>query len=220
MLQLYIALILATLIITNIIQTEESNMNAIRADISCHCGKVKLFIDSPSALRFVCYCKDCRGYYMTLNSLAIKHNLPAPGKLDPFGGVDYSQLYPNDIKVVEGQDQLATCLIRDKSPYHRTYCRSCYTPLYSIGQGTGAALLNSALLSDDAQTNDVKFRIIGRQALKGDGSVQKPSISWSVPIGWFFTMPKRVKSKKGVEPEPAHSIESKDIEILEGFTQG
>lgn len=223
MLQLYLALIFATVIVTNLIQTrtKEPTMNAIRANISCHCGKVKISIDSPSALRFVCYCKDCRGYYNTLNSLALKNNLPGvPAKLDPFGGVDVTQIYPNEIKILDGQSQLETCLIRDKSPYHRTYCKSCYTPLYSIGQGTGAALLNSALLPSEAQTNEVRWRIIGRQALKGDGTVKKPSMSWSVPFGWFFTMPKRVNSKKDVVPEPNQTIESKDIKILEGFVQG
>lgn len=224
MLQLYLVIsILTAIIITDIIQTQtqEPSMNAIRANIKCACGRVSLAIDSPSALRFVCYCKDCRGYYNTLNSLALKDNLSEiPAKLDPFGGVDYNQIYPGEIKVLEGQDQLETCLIREKSPYHRTYCKSCYTPLYSVGQGMGAALLNSALLSTEDQTNDVKFRIIGRQALKGDGTVKKPSMSWSVPFGWFFTMPKRVKSKKGVQPDPGSVIESKDIKVLEGFTQG
>lgn len=224
MLQLYIVLVFAA-IVTSVIKTQTEDpiiMNAIRANISCTCGRVKIAIESPSALRFVCYCKDCRGYYNTLNSLATKNNLPVltPAKLDAFGGVDVTQIYPNEIKIVEGQDQLETCLIRDNSPYHRTYCKSCYTPLYSIGQGMGAALLNSNLLSADDQTNEVKFRIIGRNALKGDGSEKKPRMSWSVPFGWFFTMPKRVRSKKGVEPEPDQSIESKDLKILEGFTQG
>lgn len=196
-------------------------MNAIRANIKCTCTRVSLAIDSQSALRFVCYCRDCRGYYNTLNYLALKDNLSeVPAKLDSFGGVDVTQIYPSEIKVVEGQDQLETCMIREKSPYHRTYCKSCYTPLYSIGQGTGAALLNSALLSTEDQTNDIKFRIIGRQALKGDGTTKKPRMSWSVPFSWFFTMPKRVNSKKGVQPDLDTELESKDIKVLEGFAQG
>ena len=196
-------------------------MNAIRANIKCTCTRVSLAIDSQSALRFVCYCRDCRGYYNTLNYLALKDNLSeVPAKLDSFGGVDVTQIYPSEIKVVEGQDQLETCMIREKSPYHRTYCKSCYTPLYSIGQGTGAALLNSALLSTEDQTNDIKFRIIGRQALKGDGTRKKPRMSWSVPFSWFFTMPKRVNSKKGVQPDLDTELESKDIKVLEGFAQG
>ena len=213
---------------TNIIvqthtQKKEPKMKAIRANVSCACGKVKLAINSPSALRFVCYCKDCRGYYNTLNNLALKNNLPeqVPAKLDPFGGVDVSQIYPREIKVLNGQEQLETCLIRAKSPYQRTFCKGCFTPLYSVGQGTGAALLNSALLSDEAQTNKVRYRIIGRQALKGGETIpDKPKMSWSVPLGWFFTMPKRVdKNKGGVTPE-SNMIEGKDIKVLEGFVQG
>lgn len=102
-------------------------MNAVCAKISCNCGKVKILIDSPSALRFVCYCRDCRGYYNTLNSQAIQNDLPEvhPARLDPFGGVDVTQIYPDEIKLHNGQQHLRTVLIREKSPYHRTYCKSC-----------------------------------------------------------------------------------------------
>ena len=197
-------------------------MNAISANTSCKCGKIKIAIDSPSALRFVCYCIDCRGYYNTLNSQAMKNELSEvhPARLDAFGGVDVTQIYPDEIKIHDGQQHLQTVLIRVNSPYHRTYCKSCLTPLYSIGQGTGALLLNSSLIPVESQSNDVKFRIIGRQALKGDGQVEKPSMSWSVPFQWFLTMPKRVRSKKGVQPEFDSSIESNDLKILEGFAEG
>ena len=197
-------------------------MNAISANTSCKCGKIKIAVDSPSALRFVCYCRDCRGYYNTLNSQAMKNELSEvhPARLDAFGGVDVTQIYPDEIKIHDGQQHLQTVLIRAKSPYHRTYCKSCLTPLYSIGQGTGALLLNSSLIPVESQSNDVKFRIIGRQALKGDEQVEKPSMSWSVPFQWFLTMPKRVRSKKGVQPEFDSSIESNDLKILEGFAEG
>eukprot|EP00970_Alexandrium_tamarense_P012553 scaffold2953_cov190-Alexandrium_tamarense.AAC.12 len=181
-------------------------MNAIRAHVTCRCGKVKLAIDSPSALRFVCYCKDCRGYYNTLNRMSVNNSLPEAAKLDPFGGVDVTQVYPSEIKVLEGNhDLIGTVVIRKKSPYHRSFAKCCNTPLFAIGQGTGAALLNSALVSEDNQTNDVRYRIIGRQALKGDGSVKKPSKKI-----WI--------QKDKVHPQPV--AESKDPSVLEGFTEG
>ncbi|KAL7526627.1 hypothetical protein ACHAXR_003804 [Thalassiosira sp. AJA248-18] len=193
-------------------------MQAIKANFSCQCGKVKGLVDSPSALRLVCYSKDYRGYYNTLNALATKIGLPEPAKLDPFGGVDLLQIYPNEIKVLEGKDLLETCIIREKSPIHRCYTKCCFTPLFDTGS-TGAALFNSALISDEDQKCEVKYRIIGRQALKGDGSVKKPPMSFSVPFGWFFTMPKRCRQDK-VLPSPVAIKEGEDIKVLEGFMEG
>lgn len=195
-------------------------MQAIKANIQCHCGKVKGIIDSPSALRLVCYCKDCRGYYNTLNTLAAKMNLPepTPAKLDAFGGADFTQIYPSEIKILEGGDQLETRKIRKKSPIHRTFANCCYTPLFSTG-GTGAALLNSALISDEDQTCEVQYRIIGRQALKGDGSMMRPPMSWSVPFSWFFNMPKRCCKDK-VLPSPVEIKEDEEIKVLEDFMEG
>ena len=159
--------IISIIVITNIIrtQTKQSEMHAIKANIQCHCGEVKGIVDSPSALRLVCYCRDCRGYYsessiihvnslhivlrlaihldwkniptnlhcvdtLNNNNMATKMGLPEPpAKLDPFGGADFTQIYPSEIKIVEGQDQLETCIIRKISPIHRTYAKCCYSEL-------------------------------------------------------------------------------------------
>ena len=64
---------------------------------------------------------------------------------------------------------------------------------------------------------EVKYRIIGRQALKGDGSVDKPPMSFSVPFGWFFNMPKRCRKDKAL-PSPVE--DGKEIKVLEGFVEG
>lgn len=84
--QLY--LFAGVIIIANIIQTQTKGekMQALRTNITCKCGAVKVAIDSPSALRLVCYCKDCRGYYNTLNAAAVKNKLQEAATLDPFGG--------------------------------------------------------------------------------------------------------------------------------------
>jgi hypothetical protein len=190
-------------------------IQAIKANIQCRCGTVKGSIDSPSALRFVCYSKDCRGYYNALNALAKRADKPEAAVLDPFGGCDFTQIYPCEITILEGQDQLETRLIRKNSPIPRTFAKCCFTPLFSTGS-TGAALLNSNLLSPEDQHCEVKYRIIGRHALKGDGSVPKPSMSWSVPFGWFFAMPKRCQPDKA-QPSPVEVKDIKELKILEGF---
>ena len=110
-----------------------------------------------------------------------------------------------------------TRLIRKSSPIPRTYAKCCFTPLFSTGN-TGAALLNSNLLSPDL-VPPVKYRIIGRHALKGDGSITKPSMSWSVPFGWFFGMAKRCQSEKA-QPSPVEVKDIKELKIVEGFVEG
>ena len=65
----------------------------LRQVIQCKCGKVKLALDAPSALRIVCYSRDYRGYYQTLNDQAVAKKQPANAKLDAWGGVDLTQIY-------------------------------------------------------------------------------------------------------------------------------
>ena len=52
----------------------------------CTCGKVKFAIQtlepSPPPLRIVCYCSDCRGYYETLDRLAMEKGVPPSAILD------------------------------------------------------------------------------------------------------------------------------------------
>lgn len=52
----------------------------------CTCGKVKFAIQtlepSPPPLRLVCYCSDCRGYYETLDRLALESGSPPSAILD------------------------------------------------------------------------------------------------------------------------------------------
>jgi hypothetical protein len=186
-------------------------IKSISQNVCCKCGKVALTIESPSALRLVCYCKDCRGYYNTLNEQAHSHKHEEAALLDKWGGVDYTQIYPSEISVKQGQEYLKTCLIREKSPIRRVYASCCDTPLLSIG-GSGAALLNSNLLPADAKP-DVKFRIIGRNALPGN---DRPHISWSVPLNWLWVMAGRVDKKK-TEPLP---LDISKPQLLDNFKQG
>jgi len=79
--------------------------------------------------------------------------------------------------------------------------------------------LNSDLISSEDQKCEVKYRIIGRQALKGDGSVKTPPMSFSVPFGWFFTMLKRCRKDK-VLPSPVEIEKGDKIKVLEGFMTG
>ena len=206
--------------------------------VKCHCGKVRATIEclqeAPQPLRLVCYCKDCRGYYNTLNKLAADSGKPSPAKLsdDGYGGVDWTCIYPRDITITHGKSLLTTCKIRDTSPVKQVYTTCCYTPMFRFG--SMSVLLNTNLVDDSDKVNlpDVKFRIMGRQALTppaSDGSFKKPNISWSIPVfSWLWTMPKRI-NKDLMTPMPfddkddTNKIFPKVIEnvpVLEGFQEG
>jgi len=58
----------------------------LRQVVQCKCGKVKLSVNAPSALRLVCYSKDYRGYYNTLNDQAKAKGKASHAALDPWGG--------------------------------------------------------------------------------------------------------------------------------------
>ena len=189
-------------------RNEHNMMKAISQKVSCTCGKVQLAIDSPSALRLVCYCKDCRGYYNMLNHLH-SHNHAV---LDPWGGVDYTQIYPSEIKVLKGQELIHTCLIRPKSPIRRVYASCCDTPLFTVG--SNSALLNTHLLPNEEDKPDVRFRIIGRNSLNGPSG--KPSMSWSVPLNWLWVMGMRIQRDK-MEPVP---VDISQPTVLENFKEG
>ena len=200
---------------------ETNNMSSVvQQTVQCTCGKVKLQVNSPSVLRLVCYCKDCRGYYKTLNKEAEAHHHKPAAMLDPFGGVDWTCMYPNEITVLQGKEHLKTCLIRPKSPIRRVYTTCCYTPMFNIG--SSSALLNTNLIlldkEDKANLPDVRFRIIGRQALPAskDASLKKPPMSWSVPLSFPFVMIKRIKKEK-MEPLP---LDMDNVSVLENFQEG
>jgi len=196
-------------------------LKALNQSVQCHCGKVKLAIVSPDVLRFVCYCKDCRGYYNTLNDHCCQAKKSTTAEkaapLDFWGGVDYTQVYPSEITIVSGKEHISTSVIRKGSKINRFYTSCCYTPLFSIGS-SGAALLNSHLIPDDSNKPEVRFRIIDRNSLLNkDHVADRPSMSWSVPLAWIWTMPGRIR-KERVTPMPLEVPEN--VSVLDGFKEG
>lgn len=192
-------------------------MQALKQIVTCRCGNVKVAIDSPDVLRLVCYCKDCRGYYQTLNRTAESEKKTPSAPLDAWGGVDWTQCYPNEITVLQGKEQLATRVLHPKSSMYRVYTTCCFTPMFSLGQAMGSALLNSHLIEDPNTMPDVRYRIIGRQALDGGEKNQRPKMSWSLPLSWCWVMFKRI-NKKRMNPSPIDLDKKPDV--LEGFKEG
>jgi hypothetical protein len=195
---------------------------------ACKCGKVSASIhalEKSPPLRLVCYCKDCRGYFETLNHIAASDpapkNNPPPAQLDYWGGVDWTVVYPRDITILQGQDLLATAKIREGSNIRQVYTTCCYTPLFRFG--TFSVLANSNILKPSESKDGelpVTFRIIGRDAWKkGKENAEKPKMSFSVPFKWFWTMPFRI-NKEHMEPMPMDLPATKDCKVLSEFKEG
>ncbi|CAB9512908.1 expressed unknown protein [Seminavis robusta] len=211
-----VVVLITTCIAAVVVQPKKESTpmtSPLRQAVQCKCGKVQLAIDSPSALRFVCYSKDYRGYYNSLNELAKEKNKEPNAVLDSWGGVDLTQIYPSEISVKEGSNLLTPTLIREGSPVRRVYASCCDTPMFDIG--SAAALINTDLL-EETNKPAVKFRILGRHALSNDKEKAPPNMSWSVPFGWFWTMPGRIQKDK-MEPTP---IDLSSPQILKNFKEG
>ena len=193
---------------------------------TCKCGKVCASINAlekSPPLRLVCYCKDCRGYFETMNRIAASDpatkNNPPPAQLDNWGGVDWTSIYPRDITILKDQDLLATTKIRESSPMRQVYTTCCYTPMFRFGNLSVLANSNT-LVPSEGQELPVTFRIIGRDAWKkGKDDAEKPKMSFSVPFKWFWTMCFRLK-KDHMEPMPLELPATEDCKVLSEFKEG
>lgn len=245
-------------------QPSEPHHPSFTRTVQCQCGKVHLQIHDDNPLRFVCYCRDCRGYYQTLNQrAAVKatsqsnaNEKAAPGPsvvgkpsqqlqpmsttapvvpsspalLDAWGGCDYTHLVNcgTSLRIEQGLEHVSAAIIRPNSPIRRVYANCCFTPLFSVGS-TNTCLLNTHLKvvsdtnadtkTDDAPLPPIRFRILGRQALSG-GSPNRPSMSWSVPLAWFWTMPRRIPPKGGKDDVPLPLQFPPNLPVMEDFREG
>lgn len=206
-----------------------SNTNALAMSFKarCNCGKVEVVVhtlEKSPPLRLVCYCKDCRGYYETLNRIATDNKADSrfpETLLDSWGGVDWTCLYPRDITVVKGQNLLTAVKIRESSPIRQVYSTCCYTPFFRFG--SMSVLMNSQIMNPDESSVDlpVTFRIIGRDSWKKgiDSDQSRPAMSYSVPFKWFWTMPFRIR-RAHMEPMPLDLPDAKDCKMMEDFVEG
>ncbi|KAL3940338.1 MAG: hypothetical protein SGBAC_005109 [Bacillariaceae sp.] len=230
------------------------------ANATCACGKVKARIQTaddsssnsvaPAPIRLVCYCRDCRGYFETLNrkqyckitknvggeeeeieeveetSTEPERKTTLASVTDSWGGVDWTCLYPKDIQIVEGKDLLKVVKIRQGSTIRHVYSTCCNSPMFRIG--SVSMLVNSNVISVQENSLPISYRILGRQAWKtakvmtckaDDPAHQsKPKMSWSVPIGWYFAMPRRIRSDL-MKPMPLEFDENQ-VGVLEDFQEG
>lgn len=89
--------------------------------IQCDCGKFKAELEnfSSSPGRLVCYCEDCQRYLDKIDRKDV---------LDPYGGTQVIPVYPNDFKIIEGEDFLQCNLLSPKG-LNRWTAKCCNTPV-------------------------------------------------------------------------------------------
>lgn len=50
-----------------------------------------------------------------------------------WGGVDWTAMYPRDITILKGKDNLKTTAIRPSSSIRQVYASCCHTPMFRFG---------------------------------------------------------------------------------------
>ena len=88
--------------------------------IRCRCGTLRGELDvTRSAVRAVCYCRDCQAYARALG---------ADGVLDAAGGTDVVATLPQHVRITQGTERLA-CLSLSPNGLLRWYASCCSTPI-------------------------------------------------------------------------------------------
>jgi hypothetical protein len=96
--------------------------------------------------------------------------------------------------------------------------------MFRIGGMSMLANSNILVREEEDQTMGdlpITFRIISRDAWKNgkDDTIERPSMSFSVPFKWFWTMPFRI-NKNYMDPKPFEFVDAKDCKVLPGFREG
>ena len=91
--------------------------------LRCSCGKLQGNVTGPFRKKYsraVCLCDDCQSYAQYLGK--------EKTILDENGGTEIIALYPDQIKLMQGLDQLACMRLTDKGMY-RWYSKCCNTAI-------------------------------------------------------------------------------------------
>lgn len=133
------------------------------ADIQCECGQFRARLrafprDTPG--RLVCYCDDCQTYLRFLGRADL---------LDSCGGTEVIPVWPADVEILSGVDQLVCTRLSPQGTY-RFSTRCCNTPVVNTRPGMpwagflrGVFTANPSLALD-ATLGPVRSRIMGRFA--------------------------------------------------------
>ncbi len=138
---------------------------AIDPVISCDCGLFRARLtsfpeDSPG--RLVCYCRDCQSFLRKINRTDV---------LDSYGGTEVIPVYPSDIEILQGQDQLK-CNRLTAQGTSRWTASCCNSPIANTRAGIPwVGLFHTTFTAADRDALEkigrVRSRIHGSDALAG-----------------------------------------------------
>lgn len=130
--------------------------------ISCDCGafqaELTRFPDHTPG-RLMCYCKDCQKFLEKLGRQDL---------LDAYGGTEIIPVYPSEIRIIQGQDQLV-CNRLSPNGLFRWSTRCCNSPIGNTkAKLPWFGILHNAYRAADPAALDrlgpVRSRIYGRDA--------------------------------------------------------
>ena len=176
--------------------------------VQCKCGKFQAELaDFPDRTpgRLMCYCDDCQKYLLLLGRTDL---------FDEAGGTEIIPVYPADMKIVAGAEQLKCTRLSAKG-MHRFSTACCNTPVGNTRPGTPWFGLQRSLFSADPKLLErtlggIKARIMGKFA-KGPvpaGTPAKMSLKAALPVLPF--MLKGAIGRKG-KPSPVVQADGKTI---------
>ena len=151
--------------------------------IQCTCGKFQVDLAAfpkSSPGRMVCYCDDCQAYMVHLGRTDL---------LDPAGGTEVIPLYPSDVTVVAGADQLLATQLAPNHVY-RYSTKCCNSPVGNTRPGFSWLGMQRNLFTVkdpqllDKTLGEVRARIMGKFA-KGPvpkGTADKMNLSAAIAV--------------------------------------
>ena len=118
--------------------------------LRCRCGTLQgVVLPSATAVRAVCYCKDCQAYARFLGT---------PGVVNRHGGTEVVASVPRQMRFTEGQAALA-CLSLSPRGTLRWYAGCCKTPIGNTPRNPRIAYVGliHSCLDGDASSLETSF---------------------------------------------------------------
>ncbi len=175
--------------------------------ISCKCKKLQIELkvfpkNTPGRLK--CYCDDCQAYL---------HYLGRSELLDENGGTEVIPIYPADMQIIQGKENLKCMCMSDKGLF-RFSSSCCDTPIANTRPGNPWAGVNRYAFSDlkelDEVLGPVRSSILGKFA---KGTPPKGTPQTFDLKGFLTVMPYLFKGKilKKNRPSPFFTEDLKPI---------
>ena len=137
--------------------------------LQCACGKVRgktANLNPTSGTRLVCCCRDCQSFAQYLQQQKTV--------LDQYGGTDIWQMPVSQLKITQGNEQIACVRLSAKGMY-RWYAKCCNTP---IGNTLGSAGAFIGVIHNFMDNHSTRDQDLG----KSRGHIQGTFARQEIPL--------------------------------------